>query len=226
MVLIKASNPAVFWDYHCYSKYNLDVLRGDGGVYKYMDSIDIKSMRRKQTAVTNALIISLLTLFFLTISIFDVTFSVFFFTLGGLLLIQAVIGLLKNRSTHSFIPIFQQVANYEKQKMGKEWQKQRRMDHIWRLILSGILFFQYYLNQNSGDAVVQIDFIFMLTIALITIILINISLLLHISKVDSASSESDLKGYTWKTNLLAIVIGIVVAFLLFFFLLFYIISTI
>ncbi|MGY0693945.1 hypothetical protein ACW2QC_14340 [Virgibacillus sp. FSP13] len=191
-----------------------------------MKSIELKKLRGKQITVTNSLILALLILFFVMVRVFGVTFSVFFFVLGVLILIQAVLGLIKGNSTKSFIPVFEQVANYEKQKMGREWNKQRKMSYIWNLILSGFMFLQYYLNHDSTDYVFQIDFILMLIITLITIGLVNISLLLHFRKVDDAISESDFKGYTWKSNLLAVVVGIAFAFVMIAIIILYILTTI
>ncbi|MBP1970166.1 fatty acid desaturase [Virgibacillus natechei] len=191
-----------------------------------MEPIALKRMRTNQIVITNGLVLLFLILFFFIILIFDVSLSVLFLFLGVFLLLQAVIGLLKGESTKRFISIFEQVAIYEKQKMGKEWRKQRKTGYIWNFILSAFMFLQYYLHWNSEDVVFQLDYIFMFTVAITAIIVVNISLLLHFRKVDKATSESDLKGYTWKTYFLSIVIGVVLGFLLFFFLLVYIISTI
>ncbi|MFZ3580066.1 hypothetical protein [Virgibacillus sp. DJP39] len=189
-----------------------------------MELTDLRKMRGKQIAVTNGLILTLLTIYFVMISVLDVTFSVLFLILGISILIQAILGFLKSDSTKSFIPIFEQVANYEKQKMGREWNKQRRMGFIWNLILSGLMFMQYYFSRGSTDHVFQIDFTFMFVITLIALGLINISLFLHIRKVDRSTSELDMKGYTWKSSLVAVVVGVVLAVASIAFIMFYILS--
>ena len=56
--------------------------------------------------------------------------------------------LIKGDSTKSFIPIFEKVAIYEKQKMGNEWNKEKKGGNVWRLILSGFMFFQSYMYRD------------------------------------------------------------------------------
>lgn len=82
------------------------------------------------------------------------------------------------------------------------------------------------MNRNVVGTGFQIDYSFILLVTVTVLILVNVSLILHIKKVDSAVSASDLKGYTWRVNLFSAVIGVVLGVLLFFILLFYIISTI
>lgn len=129
--------------------------------------------------------------------------------------------MFKCDSTKSFIPIFEQVATYEREKMGSEWKKSRKSTIIWQFILCGMLLFQSQLNKDSADRIANIDISFMIFFILLTIVMVNVSLLLHIRKVDRSEHELSLKGYTWKTNLKAVVVVIALSILLFIFSMWY-----
>ena len=77
------------------------------------------------------------------------------------MLIQATVSLRKGYSTKSFIPIFEKVAVYEKEKMGKEWKKQRKSMWILNYFLSALFFFQFYLNRNYSASKIEFDLPFM-----------------------------------------------------------------
>jgi hypothetical protein len=109
-----------------------------------MESTELSNMRLKQVAVTNGLILTAMIIFFTITNVFTITFAHFFLVLGVLVFIQGVFGLIKGASTKSMIPIFEKVASYEKQKMGIEWYKQRKVGYVWNLILSCLLFLQSY----------------------------------------------------------------------------------
>lgn len=110
--------------------------------------------------------------------------------------------------------------------MGDEWKKQQKSAVISSFILSGIMFFNSYLSHGSTNVVLEIDFKSLLLISLPIIVITNISLLLHIRKVDRSDSELDLKGYFWKFNIIAVVGGIAFGFILFIFTICYILSNI
>ena len=95
--------------------------------------------------------------------------------------------------------------------MGSEWYKQRKVGYVWNLILSCLLLLQSYWNRDSTDNVFQIDLMFMFIMTFFLLVMINISLVIHFRKVDRSTSELDMKGYTWKSNLIAVAVGIVFA---------------
>lgn len=189
-----------------------------------MDRKNLRNMRLKQTAVLNGLLLFVMILYFLITNFFTISFSQFFLVLGILVLIQGVFGLVKGDSTKSIFPILEKVAIYEKQKMGKEWYKQRKVSYIWSLVLSCILFLQSFTNRGYTGNVVQLDFKLMIIMTFVFLTMLNISLMIHNRKVDRSVSELDMKGYTWKSNIIAVAIGIVFAFLMIFFTIFYIMS--
>ena len=189
-----------------------------------MESTELSNMRLKQVAVTNGLILTAMIIFFTIINVFTIAFAHYFLVLGVLVLIQGVFGFIKGDSTKSIIPIFEKVAIYEKQKMGSEWYKQRKVGYVWNLILSCLLLLQSYWNRDSTDNVFQIDLMFMFIMTFFLLVMINISLIIHFRKVDRSTSELDMKGYTWKSNLIAVAVGIVFALVMFVITISYIIS--
>jgi len=187
---------------------------------------EIRNMRWKQVAVLNGMFLSVMILYFVITKLFVVKLAHFFLVLSVVILIQGIFGLIKGDSTKSIIPIFEKVAIYEKQHMGSEWDKQRKVSYIWNLVLSVILFLQSLSHWGYPERVFQIEVKFMMMLTIVLLILINISLFIHIKKVDRATSVQDLKGYTWKSNVISIVIGVVFAFVLIIISIFYIMSTI
>lgn len=188
-----------------------------------MNPKELGNLRLKQVAVTNGIILTVMMTFFIIITVFTITFTQFYIVLGILILVQAIFGLIKGDSTKSFISVFEKVAIYEKQKMGREWYKQRRVGYIWNLILSGLMFLQAYWNLDTPENVFQIDLMFMFIITFFLLLLINISMIIHFRKVDNSTSELDIKGYTWKSNLIAVAVGFVFAIIMIFVTIFYII---
>ncbi|MDZ5472877.1 hypothetical protein SM124_14180 [Bacillus sp. 31A1R] len=173
--------------------------------------MDLKKMRVKQVATTNVLLIMSVTLYFTIISIFNITISQFFFVFGVITLLQAVYTFLKRSSTKSIIPIYEQVAIYEKEKMGKEWKKQRKSNSLWNLFLSGLMFFNFFINRGSTDVMFQFDLGFILILVISVLFMVNLSLFLHIRKVDQARTADDLKGYTKELNVKGVIIGSIFA---------------
>ncbi|MGG0718179.1 hypothetical protein ABE096_11400 [Robertmurraya massiliosenegalensis] len=189
-----------------------------------MEFTELRSMRMKQVAITNFVMVVVMIIYLMIISSFTVTISHMYIFLGGIILIQAIYGFIKGDSTKSIISIYEKIAIYEKQKMGKEWSKQRKVSNVWQLILSGLFFFNSY--WFGTDLVFQVDLKFMVVIIFFILLFLNIGMMIHFKKVDRSTSVQDFKGHTWKTNLLAIAIGIVLALVIIFVTFYYIASTI
>ncbi|MGE7667690.1 hypothetical protein ACQKMN_18505 [Ureibacillus composti] len=189
-----------------------------------MDSTELRRLRLNQVAIINGLMTMILISFFIIINKFSITFSQFFLVIGVIALFQGVFGLIKGDSTKSFIPIFEKIAVYEKQKMGKEWYKQRKVGYIWQLLLSVLMFLQAYWNRDTNDHIFQFNFGFIGILLIILLSMVNISMLLHFRKVDRSNSLSDMKGYTWKSNLFSIAVGIIFTFAIFSITIFYLMS--
>ena len=189
-----------------------------------MGSKEISNIRLKQVAVTNGLILALIIILFTVINIFTIKFAHFFFVLGLLILIQSVFGFIKGDSTKSFIPIFEKVAIYERKKMGSEWYKEQRTGNIWRLVLSGFMFFQSYTYRDLPYQTFEIDLIFGLVMVFFLLVFINVSLIIRFKRIDRSTSELDLKGYTKESNIIGGAFGILFTLVVFIIAIIYMIS--
>ncbi len=190
----------------------------------FMESKELSNMRLKQVAVTNGLILALIIILFTAINVFTVKFAHFFFVLGFLILFQSIFGFIKGDSTKSFIPIFEKVTIYEKQKMKNEWYKERKGGNVWRLILSGFMFFQSYMYRNLTEQIFEIDLIFLFIMVFFLLVFVNVSMIMRFRRIDRSASELDLKGYTKESNLIGGAIGILFALVVFIIAIIYIIS--
>jgi hypothetical protein len=189
-----------------------------------MESKEISNMRLKQVAVTNGLILAFIIILFTVINVFTIKFAHFFFVLGLLILIQSVFGFIKGDSTKSFIPIFEKVAIYERKKMGSEWYKEQRTGNVWRLVLSGFMFFQSYMYRDLTDQIFEIDLIILLVMVFFLLIFIHVSLIIRFKRIDRSTSELDLEGYTKESNIIGGAFGILFTLVVFIIAIIYMIS--
>ncbi|SFD37887.1 hypothetical protein SAMN05216238_10162 [Lentibacillus persicus] len=189
-----------------------------------MDKKRLRKMRIKQVSVINTLIIVFIIIFFTFVGGLEITQSQFFLILGIIILAQTLVRWFKRKSTKSIIPVFEQVATYEKQKMGKEWKKQYNTGTISNLFLSGIFLLQAYLFTGVNDRGIHIDKGFMLVTFLISAVIINVALYFHIRKVDQSHTASEFKGYTLKSYLIGAAGGVALTFIFFTGLIFYVLT--
>lgn len=190
----------------------------------YIESKELNSMRLKQNAVTNGFILAFIIIFFTVINVFTIKFAQFFFVIGSLILFQSIFGFIKGDSAKSFIPIFEKVAIYEKQKMGDEWYKEKKRGDVGRLILSGFMFFQSYMYRDLPYQIFEIDVIFLLVMIFFLLIFINVSLFIRFKRIDRSTSELGLKDYTKESNFIGGAFGLLFTLILFIIAIIYIIS--
>lgn len=157
--------------------------------------------------ITNGLLITILSSYLLVIRYSSITMSQLLFLTSLIVLTPVIISLIKKNDTTSIIPTFQQVAEYEKEKMGDEWIRQRKANEIVRILVGTLLFLQaFYWRFTAEIAYDKQTFpvIFIITVAVM--IMVNISLYIHIRKVDRAHSQTELQGYTKKSNFMSAVV--------------------
>ncbi|OYN67429.1 hypothetical protein [Bacillus safensis] len=181
-----------------------------------MEQAALKKMRTKQIAVSNLIAVILIIAFYMMIQIVEIRFTHFFLCLGILMLLQSIYGFMKKGSTKSFIPIYEQIAIYESEKLGEEWEKEQRMDNVWKLIMSGIMFFQSFSFQNVSNPFFDIQPMFLLFLLIMALALINISMLFRFRKIDR-STEGELIGYTKESNIMSIALGFLTVIIIFIF---------
>lgn len=186
-----------------------------------MDDKEIRKMRVKQLLITNLIIFSSVILFFTVVKIALISSFQYFFFLGILLALRGILGLVRGETTKSIIPIFEKVAVYEKGKMGSEWYKERKTNFIGNIIVSGFMFMQAYWYRILSEQPFQMDAIFMITLLLFILLIINIASVVRFRKIDHSISSNELNGYTRKSNLIGagvgIILGVIIAVVTIFF---------
>ncbi|WP_264737464.1 hypothetical protein [Cytobacillus firmus] len=162
----------------------------------------------------NGAIIAALGISFAVITFLEISMFQMFLFLGVLLFVQSLAGFIRRDSASSIIPILEQIAKYEKEKMGSEWRKHRAVGSISSLLVSGIICLMAYLHLNSNELLtIEPMFLFLLTIVIL--VMTNISMVIHSRKVDGAQSPADCTGYTQNSNVRAVIFGVCSAILIF-----------
>ncbi|MBU8638116.1 hypothetical protein [Bacillus pumilus] len=178
-----------------------------------MEQAALKKMRTKQIAVSNLIVCIMIVAFFILFQMFDIRFTHFFLCLGFIMLFLSIYGFIKKGSTKSFIPIFEQIAIYEKEKLGEEWKKEKRSENISRVVLSGLMFLQSFSFQDVTNPFLNIQPILLLFLLFVTLALINLSMLYRFRKIDR-STEDELKGFTKESNMMSLVLGLLSAIII------------
>lgn len=152
--------------------------------------------------------------FYILIQLSDIRFTHFFLCLGIIMLFLSIYGFIKKGSTKSFIPIFEQIAIYEKEKLGEEWKKEKRTENISRVVLSGLMFLQSFSFQDVTIPFLSIQPILLLFLLFVTLALINLSMLYRFRKIDK-STEGELNGFTKESNMMSMVLGLLSVIIIF-----------
>ncbi|MBX9974775.1 hypothetical protein [Cytobacillus firmus] len=105
-----------------------------------MGSSEIGKLRVRQILLMNGAIIAALGISFAVITFMEIAMFQMFLFLGVLLFVQSLAGFIGRDSESSFIPVLEQIAKYEKEKMGSEWRKHRALGSISSLLVSSIIF--------------------------------------------------------------------------------------
>ncbi|GLF84735.1 MULTISPECIES: hypothetical protein [Bacillus] len=180
-----------------------------------MEQAALKKMRTKQIAVSNLLVGLMIIVFFMLIQIFKIQLTHFLFCLGLLILLQGILGFIRKGTTKSFIPILEQVAIYEKKKLGKEWEKEKWLDNVWKVVLSGIMFIQSFTFQNVDNTFSDVEPALIIFLFLMVLAILNISMLFRFRKIDRSTEEQELQGYTKESNMMGLVLGLLSAIIIF-----------
>lgn len=190
--------------------FNRNIEKGEE---YYMEQAILKKMRRKQIAVSNLIVGIMIVPFFILFQMSDIRFTHFFLCLGSIMLFLSIYGFIKKGSTKSFIPIFEQIAIYEKEKLGEEWEKEKRSENISRVVLSGLMFLQSFSFQDVTNPFLNMQPILLLFLLFVTLALINLSMLYRFRKIDR-STEGELKGFTKESNMMSLVLGLLSAIII------------
>ena len=187
-----------------------------------MEREAVKKLRKRQLILTNILLLLILSLYFFIVLVFALSTVQMNTIVAVCLFLYALYGYVRKNKATSFIPTFEKVAIYEKEKMGEEWNKQRKTNVVSLFILSGIMLLNAFISQGIEDAALTIELLPPILILLVIIVLVtNVFLMIHIRKVDRSRSQTDFAGYTLQTNLIGIVASIGIVFVMFILILLY-----
>ncbi|WP_221565076.1 hypothetical protein [Alkalihalobacillus sp. TS-13] len=176
-----------------------------------MQDYQIKHMRKRQFIAINIITSVTLFLFMVMLKLFDVTLSVMSFIVGLILLSQVLIKLFKDK-TSSWLPVFEEVAKYEKEKIGSEWDRQYKSQLVLQAVVSGWMFFQSYFMRDAEGSALQSDWSFMVGFVFILFLFVNGNLWFQNRKIDRSVTSEAFKGYTKKSIIVGTIIGLLLAF--------------
>lgn len=101
----------------------------------------VQKMRRRQMLTTNASWITAVIFMLIIIEFFPDAFPLFLIAAGISLAIRAIMELARGHSTKRWIPVFQEVAEHEKAKLGAEWRKEKKTNALLQLLLVFVILF-------------------------------------------------------------------------------------
>jgi hypothetical protein len=173
-----------------------------------MEHPDIKKLRIKQVVSMNILYIVCFTALFVVVNTYGLTLQGLFLIVAILVLLQTVMIIIRMKSSRIIIPIIDEAVQYEKMKMGNEWFKQQRVGITMNLFYSAFLFFMVFIQPSSPATPINLSSLDYSVIIAFTLLIINLSMIMHIRKVDRSAAPADLRGYTMKTTFMAVLAGI------------------
>jgi hypothetical protein len=156
----------------------------------------------------NTLCVVSFAVFFIIINRYGLTLNRFFLIVAIIVLFQTVMTVIRMNSSRVLVPIIDEVRLYEKQRMGNEWFKQKRVATFMNLFYSGLLFFIVFIPSSSSAIQMNLSFVDYSVISVVSLLIINLSMIIHIRKVDRSSTPADLKGYTMKSTFMALLAGV------------------
>ncbi|MFD1018620.1 hypothetical protein [Thalassobacillus hwangdonensis] len=176
-----------------------------------MDNSYIRNLRVKQFTFMNLLFVVGFVLFFSLVDSLELSNSDLQFVTAFLLLSSGLFQYSKRNRTNSIFPFVSRIQEYEKEKMGVEWSKQRKFSSIASLFI-GIMMLVLAWTSNAElrqDDAASLDFSFLVILYLFLMIMVNVSLFIHNRRVDKSEDSIEFKGYAAKWSVFSIVAGII-----------------
>ncbi|MEH7204311.1 hypothetical protein V7130_17555, partial [Bacillus safensis] len=93
--------------------------------------------------------------------------------------------------------------------------KEKKAENISRVVLSGLMFLQSFSFQDVTNPFLNIQPMLLIFLLFVTLALINLSMLFRFRKIDRSTDEYELKGFTKKTNMVSMVLGLLTAIVIF-----------
>lgn len=181
-----------------------------------MNSDELKELRKKQVLSLNAFIIVFAVTAGAVIILFEVSRLV---VLGGLIVYMAISGLYTRLEMDGKdVRLFswsRKLVNYEKEKLGKEWQKLKQSELTSKIFIVILIAFQLFLgNRHEPFMPANVSLIYWLSLLAGILVLINVSLFFRNRKIDRLTTE-ELKGFTMREYGLGLVLGFIMLVLVF-----------
>ncbi|NHN33376.1 hypothetical protein [Paenibacillus agricola] len=175
-----------------------------------MDPARLKKLRILQFIWTNSFILVAISTFTLLINMYSL--SAFQRVVGIIILVVAIFSMLKKTTDlniYGLFPSMRELMKYEKNKLGNEYQKMRWTQIASQLFISVMFLAQSFLQHppNTADFSLKDTMLITIPVVLVLLVAVNIGLVYHAKKVDLGTNES-LKGYTKKSMLIGLVIGV------------------
>jgi glucan phosphoethanolaminetransferase (alkaline phosphatase superfamily) len=180
-----------------------------------MDPTRLKKLRIQQFILMNSFILVAVIIFTLLIDRFSL--SSFQRVAGIIIFSLAIFGILKkttNLNVYGLFPSMRELMKYEKNKLGNEYPKTRWLHIASQLFVSVILLTQsFFQSAPHSEIPLKDTMLIAVPVVLVLLAAMNIALIYHSKKVDSGTNES-LKGFTMKSILVGVAIGVPSAFIL------------
>ncbi|MBM7840729.1 hypothetical protein JOC54_004022 [Alkalihalobacillus xiaoxiensis] len=173
-----------------------------------MSTKELWQLRKKQIFWLNGgLIVTLGT--YITLLTMDISIDAIQFGVGLFFLLVGTVSVVTKREVLYLLPSLKKLMEYEKDKLGDEWNRSRLTGSFMQIGL-GLLFILFNLPPfsdnlfNPSTATV----FFMIALFILIGMIANVSLLFGYHKIDRSTTEQ-LKGYTYKSVLIGALIGAV-----------------
>lgn len=178
---------------------------------------DLKKLRNKQIVIQNIMYV-LIIILIASLLIFVKSLKAFSFMAAVICLSSFIISLIMRKRgelVEIIVPSMKPLFDYEREKLGVEYWKLKNRQLVSQALLTVMMVFQGIITPNNSPiAYEKPDLYFLLPIALVMFLILNISAYFHIKKVDKGNTV-ELKGYANRTLLYGILGGIVLSGLIF-----------
>lgn len=170
-----------------------------------MEQKRLLDLRKLQFLLMNVFFLAMISLFLILINV-GITYRLFWIIIAVLSFIQAIQFYMSGQPISSFASKrMKELNEYEKDMMGDEWRKKKKLNANTQLFLVLIFMFNSWV---LGDQIAfseqnwDLDLLYLM---LVLLLVLNLSIYFHNRKVDKGKIK---KGYTLKTLLFGLIFGL------------------
>ncbi|SDN61676.1 hypothetical protein [Alkalicoccus daliensis] len=166
---------------------------------------EIKRLRISQLIAINCINMSALALIFYTLTAYSQTFTPFLYLLSISMFIFHIVQYERASSTKRMLPVFHKAAEYEKAKLGEEFEKEQKTKAVSGFGAAGLIFLLALFSHSPGAVSLHTEFLALYI--LIPFIVGNIAIWKRFSRIDQAGGPEDLEGETARTHKKMLIAG-------------------